>query len=109
MRFVMFTCAVFVCAMSLGLRADESPVVSDASAVTSEEPSDFNLLSPLTQAEQDEVRGECIVVPASYAAQLVSAFTAARQYLAAVRAGGCVGTITRNDNLTWTYNPCGGG
>ncbi len=106
MRFVIFTCAVFVCALSLDLRADENLVASDASAVTSEEPSDFNLLSPLTQAEQDEVRGECIVVPASYAAQLASAFTAARQFLAAFRAGCTSGRIVRNPNLTWSFIGC---
>ncbi len=106
MRVALFACASLVCAFALDLGAEDNVPALDPTAAASTEPSHFDLLTPLTKAEEDQIRGEN-GGPASYSAQLASAFTAARQYLAAVRAGGCVGTITRNANLTWTYNPCG--
>ena len=102
----MFACALFACALSLDLRAQGASELG-ANAVAGEEQDDAVLLTPLTQVEKDEIRGENGGGPAPYSVQLSSAFTAARQFLAAYRAGCRTGMIVRDLNTrTWSFMGC---
>ncbi len=106
MRTSVFACALFACALSLDLGAQGASEMG-AKAVAGEEQDDSSLLTPLTQVQADQVRGEGFAGPASYSVQLASAFTAAQQFLAAFRAGCTTGSIVRDPNtLTWSFVGC---
>ncbi len=104
MRFIACLVAALVGVLSLDLRAEDTACDPSQAAVSSEEPGDFELLTPLTQAEQDEVRGENGFAP--YSVILASAFAAANAFRVAYLGGCRTGMIQRNGDGTYSFVGC---
>lgn len=108
MRFVL-ALAVVSFLMIGGARADEPTQPAQAQVSASEEPGDMELLTPLTRADEGQVRGMvCIVNGTSVRDAIQSCITAYSQFLAGVKSG-CIGRIQLNPCTgLYTYIPCGG-
>ncbi|GEM_PF-1764792 len=109
MRYTSLACALFICALVTPAVADGDLQATGAQTAV-EEPDDAVLLTPVSQAELDQVRGALAPGgPATYAAQLASAFAACQQFLAAYRGGCTTGTLVR-DPVTrlWSFIGCDG-
>ncbi len=103
-RFLL-VCAAFTCVLAAPACADEAMPVPQAAA---EEPDDAALLTPVPQAEMDQVRGEVAPGgPAPYSVILASAFNAANAFRLAYLGGCRTGMIQRNGDGTYTFVGCG--
>ncbi|GEM_PF-3828438 len=100
MGYVLLVSAVLVVLLAKNARADETTARPKTPVCASEEPSDFALLEPISQAQKDQIRGQVVPGLASYSARLASALATARSYLAFYRIG-CIGTINRAPNGTF--------
>lgn len=105
MRFalVLFVATFFTAGNA---RADEPTQPAQAQVSAAEEQGDMELLTPLTQAENDQVRGMCDCEMASVAARIQSCIAAYSQFLAGVKTG-CIGRIQVNSCTgLFTYTSC---
>ena len=105
MRFLL-ACAVFGSVLVSPAIADETLPVQQAAV---EEPDDAAMLTPVPQAELDQVRGTLFGGPVPYSIILASAFAAAQQFRAAYMGGCRTGYIQREGDGTYSFLGCAGG
>ncbi len=101
MAYILLVTAFLVFVLARGAGAEETTATAKAATPVAEEQSDFELLTPISQAEVEQIRGEGVLAP--YSVILASAFAVAQSFRSFYLQG-CVGTITRNADGTYALS-----